>query len=290
MLFLVSFGIKGGIFPLFFWLPASYHTPPVAVTALFGGLLTKVGVYALFRVFTTIFEPHVPYAGQLFLILAALTMVVGGLGTVIQNNVRRILSFHIISQIGYMLMGLGLFSVAGIAGGIFYIVHQIIVKTALLMVGGALEQANGTGDLTKMGNQIHTRPLLAVLFGISALSMAGIPPFGGFFGKVVLLVAAVEQEQYLIAAISLLVGMLTLLSMAKIWVYAFWQPVPAPAPDAEPAPPVPPLRTWQVATPIAALVVITILMGVGAESTLLVAQAAAEQLMAGPAMGVASQP
>jgi multicomponent Na+:H+ antiporter subunit D len=288
MLFLVSFGIKGGIFPLFFWLPASYHTPPVAVTALFGGLLTKVGVYALFRVFTLIFEPHVPFAGPLFLVLAGLTMVVGGLGTVIQNNVRRILSFHIISQIGYMLMGLGLFSVAGIAGGIYYIVHQIIVKTALLMVGGALEQANGTGDLTKMGNQIHTRPVLAVLFGISALSMAGIPPFSGFFGKISLLLAAVEQEQYLIAGISLLVGMLTLLSMAKIWVYAFWQP--APEIDPESAPPIQPMRTTLVAVPIAALVLISILMGVGAESSLMLATATAEQLLANQGAILAVQP
>src|SRR5690606_11816121 len=144
MLFLIAFGIKAAVFPLFFWLPASYHTPPVAVSAVFAGLLTKVGVYALIRVFTLLFVQDVGYTHTLILILAGLTMVTGVLGAAAQYEFRHILSFHIISQIGYMLMGLGLAGLTGsralailaLAGSVFYIMHHIIVKTNLFLISG----------------------------------------------------------------------------------------------------------------------------------------------------------
>jgi multicomponent Na+:H+ antiporter subunit D len=141
MLFMVAFGIKAAVFPLFFWLPASYHTPPVAVSALFAGLLDQGGVvYALIRVFTLIFLQDVGYTHTLILIIAALTMVSGVLGAVAQNEFRRVLSFHIISQIGYMIMGLGLFTPLALAGSVFYIAHHIIVKTNLFLVSGVVER------------------------------------------------------------------------------------------------------------------------------------------------------
>ena len=118
-LFLASFGIKAAIFPLFFWLPASYHTPPPAVSGLFAGLLTKVGVYAMIRLFTLIFTPDLVHLHGLILGLAALTMVTGVLGAAAQFEFRRILSFHIVSQIGYMILGLGLFTPLALAGSIF---------------------------------------------------------------------------------------------------------------------------------------------------------------------------
>jgi multicomponent Na+:H+ antiporter subunit D len=149
MLFMVAFGIKAAVFPLFFWLPASYHTPPVAVSALFAGLLTKVGVYALIRVFTLIFVNDVGYTHTLILILAGLTMVTGVLGAVAQNEFRRVLSFHIISQIGYMIMGLGLFTPLALAGSVFYIAHHIIVKTNLFLISGVVERLGGSPNLEK---------------------------------------------------------------------------------------------------------------------------------------------
>ena len=259
MLFLMTFGIKAAIFPLFFWLPASYHTPPAAVTALFGGLLTKVGVYALFRVFTLFFVQQPPYIHDLLLILAGLTMVVGVLGAIAQNNVRRILSFHIISQIGYMIMGLGLSTVLGLAGGIFYVIHHIIVKTALLMIGGALEEIGDTGDLKNMGGQLRQRPWLAFLFLLAALSLAGIPPLSGFFSKLTLLSAALEQGRYGIAAVSLGVSVLTLFSMTKIWAEVFWKAPPEPAPENIPVAPY-----WGLVAPAAILVMLSVLLGFGA--------------------------
>lgn len=275
MLFLLSFGIKAAIFPLFFWLPASYHAPPVAVTALFGGLLTKVGVYALYRVFTLLFVGQPPYIHDLLLLLAGLTMVVGALGAISQNNVRRILSFGIISQVGYMLMGLGLFSSLGLAGGIFYVIHHIIVKTALLMLGGALEEVSGSGDLPYMGGQLKRRPVLATLFLLAAFSMAGIPPFSGFFGKLALLTSALDQGRYAIAAVSLIVGLLTLFYLMKIWTAVFWEKAPEVA-----APVSAPASYMGLVAPAAILIVLSVLMGLGAGPALDLAHVAGGQLLA----------
>lgn len=274
MLFLTTFGIKAAVFPLFFWLPASYHTPPVAVTALFGGLLTKVGVYALFRVFTLLFVDQPYYIHEMLLLIAGLTMTVGVLGAIAQNNVRRILSFHIISQIGYMIMGLGLFTVAGLAGGIFYVLHHIIVKTALLMIGGGVEHLNGTGQLRDLGGQLRQRPGLALLFLLAALSLAGIPPLSGFFSKLSLLTAAVSTGQYAIAGVSLMVSLLTLFSMTKIWNEVFWKAAPATAnPPAQAGP------AWGIVAPAAVLVVLSVLLGLAAGIGLDVSTAAATQLL-----------
>ena len=291
MLFLVTFGIKAAVFPLFFWLPASYHTPPVAVTALFGGLLTKVGVYAMYRVFPLLFGAEGSPVYPLLLLIAALTMVVGVLGALAQDNVRRILSFHIISQIGYMVMGLGLYTVAGLAGGILYIMHHIIVKTALLMIGGGVELLNGTGDLRLLGDEQRRRPWYGLLFLLPALSLAGIPPFSGFFSKLALLMAALDAGRYEVAVTSLAVSLLTLLSMSKIWSEVFWKPAPAPDPtsgampgatgDAPGAVPTAGrARGWLLAGPVAVLALLTVSLGLAAGPGLRLATAAAAQLMA----------
>jgi multicomponent Na+:H+ antiporter subunit D len=222
VLFLVTFGVKAAMFPLFFWLPDSYHTPPVAVSAVFAGLLTKVGVYALIRVFTLIFVDQPAFTHALILVLSALTMITGVLGAMAQGEFRRILSFHIISQIGYMTMGLGLFTVAGLAGAIFYIVHHIIVKTNLFLVSGVVCRVAGSFELARLGGVSTRAPVLALLFAIPAFSLAGIPPLSGFIAKFALVQASLSVEQFLVAAVALLVGLLTLYSMTKIWNGAFW--------------------------------------------------------------------
>jgi len=226
MLFLIAFGIKAAAFPLFFWLPASYHTPPSPVSAIFAGLLTKVGVYSMIRVFTLIFVQEVAFTHTLILWMGGLTMVTGVLGAAAQMDIRRILSFHIISQIGYMIMGLGLFTSLALAGSIFYIAHHIVVKTNLFLVAGVIQKTTGTNELRKLGDFIHRAPWLAALFLIPALSLAGLPPLSGFFAKLTLLIAAFQVSGYLIAAVALLVGLLTLFSMTKIWQEVFWKPAP----------------------------------------------------------------
>ncbi len=232
IMFLVVFGVKAAIFPLFFWLPDSYPTAPAPITAIFAGLLTKVGVYAIIRSQTLLFAD--PEAPSVFLLaVAGLTMLVGVLGAIAQDDVKRILSFHIISQIGYMIFGLGLLTVAGLAATVVYVVHHILVKTTLFLVGGLVEESTGTGALRRLGGLLHTAPMIAVLFLLPALSLAGIPPLSGFVAKLTLVQAGLGIGANLTVAVSLLVSALTLFSMAKIWAGVFWGRADEPPPIPE---------------------------------------------------------
>jgi multicomponent Na+:H+ antiporter subunit D len=279
MLFLASFGIKAAVFPLFFWLPASYHVPPVAVSAIFAGLLTKVGVYALLRVFTLIFRQDVEYTHSIILWVAGLTMVTGVLGAAAQNEFRRILSFHIVSQIGYMIMGLGLMSPLALAGSVFYIAHHIIVKTNLFLVSGIAYRLRGTGELAALGGWYRSRPLLAALFIVPAFSLAGIPPLSGFFAKLTLVKAGLELEQYAIVAAALIVGLLTLYSMTKIWAEVFWKPAPDGGDIDAARGEASALQDRLLLVPIAALAIITVAIGLRAGDVFHVALGAARQLL-----------
>ncbi len=220
MLMIVVFGIKAALFPLFMWLPDSYPTAPTPVTAIFAGLLTKVGVFVIIRTQTLLFPSDEP--STLLLFVAGATMTVGVLGAIAQNDVKRILSFHIVSQIGYMIMGLGLLSVAGLAAAVLYITHHIIVKTGLFLVAGVVEAEYGGGGLDRTGGLLHRRPVVAALFLPLALSLAGIPPFSGFVAKLALVQEGLALGQGAIVAVSLAVSVLTLFSMTKIWGATFW--------------------------------------------------------------------
>ena len=219
LVFLVVFGVKAALFPLFGWLPDSYPTAPTSVTAVFSGLLTKVGVYAIIRT-QMVFD--LPELGGLLLVVSALTMTVGVVGAIAQDDVKRILSFHIISQIGYMIMGLGLYTIAGLAGAVFYVVHHIPVKTVLFLVSGLVEHVGGTSALARVSGLLHRKPVVAALFLPPALSLAGIPPFSGFVAKLALVDSGLRAEQWTVVAVSLVVSILTLVSMTKIWSGVFW--------------------------------------------------------------------
>jgi multicomponent Na+:H+ antiporter subunit D len=231
LLLLVVFGVKAAIFPLFFWLPDSYPTAATPITAIFAGLLTKVGVYAIIRSQTLLFPADSP--STVMLVLAALTMVIGVLGAIAQNDIKRLLSFHIVSQIGYMIFGLALFTVAGIAGAIFYVINQIVVKTSLFLVGGLVENSTGTGSLKRLGGMAHQAPLVGAFFLLPALSLAGIPPFSGFVAKLAVVEAGLAAESYVLVGVALFVSLLTLFSMVKIWIAVFWG-TPADHPPGTP--------------------------------------------------------
>ncbi|MGF1665192.1 MAG: proton-conducting transporter membrane subunit [Acidimicrobiia bacterium] len=220
LLMLVVFGIKAALFPLFMWLPDSYPTAPAPVAAIFAGLLTKVGVFVIIRTQTLLFPQEGP--STLILFVAGATMAVGVLGAIAQNDIKRILSFHIVSQIGYMIMGLGFLTEVGLAAAILYITHHIIVKTGLFLVGGLVETEYGSGGLERVGGLLHRRPVVAVLFIPLALSLAGIPPFSGFVAKLALVQEGIAQGRGVIVTVSLAVGLLTLFSMTKIWAATFW--------------------------------------------------------------------
>ncbi len=221
LLLILVFGIKAGLFPLFFWLPDSYPTAPGAITAVFAGLLTKVGVYAIIRSQTLLFPPDAQQ-GSFLLVLAGFTMVVGVLGAIAQDDLRRMLSFHIVSHIGYMIFGLALFTLAGIAGAVFYVVHHIVVKTALFLVAGLVERRAGSDRLSRIGGLVRSAPMIAVLFALPALSIVGIPPFSGFVGKFALVGSGIEADEWAIVAVSLLVSALTMYVMVRIWSGVFW--------------------------------------------------------------------
>jgi multicomponent Na+:H+ antiporter subunit D len=257
-LFLVVFGIKAGLFPLFFWLPDSYPTAPSPVTAIFAGLLTKVGVYAILRTQTLMFPGVLPT--WLLMVIAGATMLVGVLGAIAQDDVRRILSFLIISSIGYMLMGLALFTVAGIAAAIVYMVHQVVLKTALFLSGGLIEHTGGSSRLSRLGGMVQTAPLIAVLFAVPAMSLAGIPPMSGFAAKFALFDSVAGESQWWILGVAVLVSLLTLFSIAKIWIGAFWAPAgdgAAREPDAVRVRP-----PMLMVVPTAVLVALTVVLGV----------------------------
>jgi multicomponent Na+:H+ antiporter subunit D len=150
------------------------------------------------------------------------SMIVGVLGAVAQTELRRLLSFHIVSQIGYLVFGIGLFTIGGVGGALFYLVHYTIVKCALFLVSGVAERVGGSRDLKAMGGIAHRSPALGTLFFVAAISLAGVPPTSGFLSKFLVAAAGLEAERYVGVAICFIAGILTLFSMMKIWTMAFW--------------------------------------------------------------------
>jgi multicomponent Na+:H+ antiporter subunit D len=224
LLLLTTFSIKAAVFPLSFWLPDSYPTAPAPVTAVFAGLLTKVGVYAIIRTQTLLF-PDSPLT-DLLLWAALLTLVVGILGAVAQAEMKRMLSFTLVSHIGYMVFGIALATQAGYAGAIFYVVHHITIQTALFLVLGLVERRAGSTSLIKLGGLARLVPLLGLLFFVPAMNLAGIPPMSGFLGKVALTDAALRVATplaYAVVAAGMLTSLLTLYAVAKAWSLAFWR-------------------------------------------------------------------
>ncbi|MCX4098991.1 Na+/H+ antiporter subunit D [Nocardia sp. alder85J] len=221
---LVAFGIKAAVFPLSNWLPDSYPTAPAPVTAVFAGLLTKVGVYAIIRMHTLLFPTS--HFDRVLLVCGLLTMLIGILGAVAQSDIKRLLSFTLVSHIGYLMFGVGLNTVAGLTGTVYYVAHHILVQTTLFLVVGLIERQAGSASLDRLGGLLAASPLLALLFGLPALNLGGIPPFSGFIGKTVLLEAGAAEGgvlAWVLVAGSVLTSLLTLYVMARVWSKAFWR-------------------------------------------------------------------
>jgi multicomponent Na+:H+ antiporter subunit D len=278
LLLLAVFASKAAVFPFFSWLPDSYPAAPVAVTAVFAGLLTKVGVYTMIRSTTIL---GLEQLADTLLVAAGVTMVIGVIGAIAQDDMKRILSFHIISQVGYMVMGLGLYTVAGLAGAVLYVVHHIPVKTVLFLVGGLVERTTGTSALHDLGGLIRRAPVIAALFAVPALSLAGMPPFSGFFAKLAVVRAGVGAEAYVVVAASLVAGILTILSMNKIWAGVFWgKPGPAVAAATAAGDGTTPLRAPRLMTAATtAMVALTLVVPVFAGTVYDLSVRAAEELL-----------
>ena len=221
---LVAFAIKAAVFPLDSWLPDSYPTAPSLVTAVFAGLLTKVGVYAIIRARSVIFTDG--SLDGLLMWVALATMLVGILGAMAQNDVKRLLSFTLVSHIGYMIFGVALGSAAGLSGAIFYAIHHILVQTTLFLVVGLIERQAGSSSLRRLGSLAYISPLLAILYFIPAINLGGIPPFTGFLGKIILLEAGAQDgswQAWVLIAGAIITSLLTLYTMVLVWSKAFWR-------------------------------------------------------------------
>ena len=270
VLFLIAFSIKAGLFPLFFWLPASYPLPPPMIGAAFAGLLTKVGVYALIRVFTLFFHDGQPMLFLLLLAMSAATMVIGLVAALEERDFRRVLSFNLVGHIGYTTASLSLLTPAALAGAIFYVLHHIVVITNLFLVSGVFLRLRRTTDMTRLGGIYRDQPVFVALALVPVFALAGVPPLSGFLGKLAIVEGAVQDGAYWVAGIVLLVGLLTLLSMARSWAEAFWKP----SADQDVGAPGTPLLIA-----IAALSVVTIAMTVAAEPLFDLASRSAQQLL-----------
>ncbi|ANU23798.1 Na+/H+ antiporter subunit D [Planococcus donghaensis] len=258
VMFLVVFGFKAAIFPLYFWLPGSYYAPPIPILALFGALLTKVGVYAIMRTYTLFFTMNVGFTHELLGIIAILTILAGCVGALAYFDVKKIIIYNIIIAVGVILFGVAQLNQPGIDGSIMYLIHDMMIKAALFFLVGIIAVLFGTTDLRKMGGLIKTYPVLGWVYLLTAFGLAGIPPLSGFPGKLLIIQGGFEGPQFWGSIIVLATSLVVLLSAVRIFIYAFW---------GQPVETVPLQKSTfnQMFIPTVILVAMTVVFGVGAE-------------------------
>lgn len=274
MLLMVVFGIKAGLFPLYYWLPNSYPILPYSLGAFYSGMLTKVGIYVMLRMLGTVFPHEMDTLHLLLGWLAGFTMVLAVLGALSRNYIRGILSFHIVSQIGYMVLAIGFFTPWALAACIFYVVHHIIVKSSLFLIGGVATFCNHTDNLSRMGGLWKASPVLGLCFLCQAFSLAGVPPLSGFWGKYLIVQAGVDGGRFWLVAAAIVASVLTLMSMLKIWLAAFWSDVPEGG-YLEPSS----FRVKAMTAVICGVTATSLVIGIGANSFFGIAQQAADSLL-----------
>lgn len=255
LLFFV-FATKAALFPLYYWMPKSYVIPNPVISALFGSLLTKVGIYAIIRVFSLIFVYKIDLTHDVFIWIAGLSMIFGIAGALSTNNIKLIIAYNIIPAIGFILMGIGVFNEVSVSGSIYYLIHDMIIKTALFLITGTIAYVAGTSDLRKFSGLIHYYPLLGWLLFVAAFVLAGIPPFSGFIGKLLLLKGALSDDAVAIVIIALLSSLLILYSIMKIFIKGFW---------GEKDESFKPKSTKGRMAPIIVLLSLSVFLGIGAE-------------------------
>lgn len=279
LLFFVAFGIKSAVFPLYFWLPSSYHTPPSAISAIFAGLLTKVGIYALIRIFTLIFIPDI-FTRHLILVVAVATIITGALGALVRRDLRRIFSYMIVCHIGYMVAGLGMFTFVAMTGAIFYLVHDIVIKTNLFLVTGVIFRIKGSVKLKELGGLQKNYPLFSAVTALLLFSLVGVPPLSGFWAKIPLLQAAFTTQSYATLSAILFGSLITLFIAARIWLAVFWKK------DADNEyekkhdfMQMPRIQRISLLLPVGMLAFVTLYIGFGAEHIFVLSQRVAGELL-----------
>lgn len=278
LLFFLGFGIKSAVFPLYFWLPSSYHTPPSAIAAVFGGLLTKVGVYALLRVFTLIFIPD-EFTSTMFIIVATATLLTGALGAFIKRNIRKMFSYLIVCHIGFLLGGLGMHTDVALSGTVFYLIHDIIVKTNIFLAVGLVYKISGTTNMDKLGGLYADYPKLSLLIAVVLFSMVGIPPLSGFWPKIYLFEASFSTDSWYLLVAMIIASFITMFVIARLWADAFWKNKPAA--EADTTDDFKAMNWYNrslLVAPVVALAAISLYIGLGAEHIMVLSKRIATDL------------
>ncbi|MEM6461285.1 MAG: Na+/H+ antiporter subunit D [Pseudomonadota bacterium] len=274
-LFVLAFAMKAAAFPLNFWLPASYHTPRVVVSALFAGLLTKVGVYALMRITLVLFPAERDVLGFAIALVAAATMIVGAVGALAQTDFRRLLGFLVISGIGIMLAGVALASQSGVTGTIFYAVHSMVVMTALYLACGLAARVAGGFSIQTSSGVYSSHVLLAAITLVLFFAVSGLPPFSGFWPKVILVKASLDVGAWWLAGAILLSGFLTTIAVGRVWLLAYWRPAGSTTPAGE----VGVLDPFIDYLPLVMLTGLVVLVGIFPQQVLEISQIGSDQLI-----------
>jgi multicomponent Na+:H+ antiporter subunit D len=278
MLFFVGFGIKSAVFPLYFWLPASYHTPPSAIAAVFGGLLTKVGIYAILRIFTLIFIPD-EFMLKMFTFVAVATLLTGAFGAIVRKDIRKMFSYLIVCHIGYLIGGLSLFTELALTGVIFYLIHDIIVKTNIFLATGVIYKIRGSVKYQESGGLYAAYPKISLLVAVVLFSLVGVPPLSGFWPKIFLVQEALMVGSYALLAAIIVASLVTLLVIARLWSEVFWKNRPEINQVGDAFAPLTRSKKTMLVAPVIFLALITLYIGFGAENILKVSRHIAGELM-----------
>ncbi|WP_431321789.1 Na+/H+ antiporter subunit D [Rhizobium sp. YTU87027] len=270
-LVLLAFAMKAAAFPVNFWLPASYHTPRIVVSALFAGLLTKVGVYALIRIMVMLLPVEREQLSLLIAATGAATIIIGALGALAQDDIRKLLGYVVISGIGNMLVGIALGTPGGLSGAIFYALHSMVLLTALYLLAGQAAALAGGFSLAGLGGLYRKSSGFAALSFILFVAACGLPPFSGFWPKVILVRASIDVGAWWLAAAILIGGFLLTVVFGRVFLLAYWRPAATPQAAAS--------IGWQAGLPLAILTALVVAFGILPEQLLDMAQVAANGLI-----------
>lgn len=271
IVFLTVFALKAGLL-LYFWLPGSYSVAPTAVAALFGGLLTKVGIYAMMRVFTLFFYHEPSITHTIIGVLAGLTLIGGSIGAVAYKDLRLIVTYNVVIAVGFILVGLAVGTSTALEGSIYYLIHDMVVKTLLFLLAGTMITVTARVKIDEMSGLIRNYPLFGWMFFIVMLSLAGVPPLSGFIGKVLVGQGAVETGSYILLTLAFVSSIFVLYSLLRVFLSCFWGETIISEEDK-----VPMKKGWII--PCAILTILTIVIGLGAEPLAVYVADAADTLL-----------
>lgn len=270
-MFLLVFALKSGLL-LYHWLPGSYSVPPTALAALFSALLTKVGIYAMFRIFTLIFYHEGMITHQFIGIMAGLTLIGGSIGAIAYKDIRLIASYNVVIAVGFILVGLAVATPTALEGSIYYLIHDMIAKALLFLVIGTMITLTGSSKINQMSGLIRNYPALGWIFFIVLLSLAGVPPLSGFIGKLLVGQGAVESEAFVLVALAFVSSIFVLYSLLRIFLSCFWGESTINIDEEKPL-----AMGWLF--PCILLTIGTIALGLGAESLAFYVKDAAHTLL-----------